>query len=86
MADILEGLGGILAGDVEKNLLATAIQRKEFGLARVVVSQVGRPMRGTGNPHPSIPEDDMRPTDMSEKAGMARHGTYGCSSTNLPTS
>jgi hypothetical protein len=27
VADILEGLGGILAADVEKNLLATAIQK-----------------------------------------------------------
>lgn len=53
VTDILEGLGGILTADVEKNLLATTI-RKTAGLARVVVvvSQVGQ-CRGTGKPpHP----------------------------------
>ncbi len=52
VADILEGLGGVLAGNVEEDLLTTAIE--QVALARVfwassvcLVSPRGGPMRGT---------------------------------------
>jgi hypothetical protein len=79
VADILESLGGILAGDIEQNLLATTRKRKTQS-QQLVVSQIftflfpPSCLRGPRKKRRGIAVDAL-----AGKVGR----TYGCSSMNL---
>jgi hypothetical protein len=73
VADILKGLGGVLAGNVEEDLLTAAVR---IARVRIVLRNLGSAMRGAEIT--ALGKNAI--ATGSERIGR---GTYGCSSTNL---